>query len=359
MPAPATAALYLPALKALSRAGPGALRKVCALKADVLQQPASSSVYSHSGSGTGSEPDIDLDILSKLAASINKYFDKPALQKAVDFARHQAEWSAALGISIICTFDALYPQRVRLTDDDPVLFWAKGNLSCLNTLCVAVIGTHEPTEHAKITAARVTDYLIAEGACIVSGLALGCDGIAHHQCVQHKTPTIAVLAHGLERIYPPEHEHLAQSILKTGGLLFSHFPLGTSPRAYQFVQRDYLQAALSDFTVLIQANDHGGSLNASGRSQLYGRTLVCAAPTEQDKIEYPERCQANLILTDDAFTPEERASLLHLPADFDPAKSKTPAPAQQRRLPQDEGALLRRAASGALSAANRYNKAEE
>ncbi|MBO8414911.1 MAG: DNA-protecting protein DprA [Proteobacteria bacterium] len=318
MSAASPAALYLLALSALRGIGPAALRKICVQNVLLLQPLSSGAAPGQADSLSA----LDLNLLGQLALAAGKRFNLTALQQAADFAQHQTQWAAELGISIICSLDAQYPALVRKTADDPVLFWAKGSLSCLNLPCAAVIGTREPTEQAKRSAAEISDYLIAQGLCIVSGLALGCDGIAHHQCVLHQAPTIAVLAHGLERIYPREHEHLALGILRSGGLLLSQFPLGTLPRAYQFVQRDFQQAALSYFTVLIQANDHGGSLNASGRSQLYGRPLVCAAPAQEDLKHFPERCRANLILTSEAFSAADKAALLRLPEDFDLAGLK-------------------------------------
>lgn len=229
------------------------------------------------------------------------------LSKAAALADEQVQKADKLGVSIICSLDEVYPQRLRLCQDDPVLLYVKGSLSCLNQNTVAVIGSRQPTAHAEIIAQRVSDYLINHECCIVSGLAYGCDSLAHRQCVQHGARTVAVLGHGLQTIYPKEHAELAAQIIENGGALLSQFHIGETAKAYTFAARDAVQAGMSDFTLLIQSALGGGSMIASGKCLEYGRTLAVIAPTKKDRMQFSDSCRANILLTDQSINPADRA----------------------------------------------------
>jgi DNA processing protein len=130
--------------------------------------------------------------------------------------------------------------------------------------------------------------------CVVSGLALGIDGAAHRGAltVSRECPTIAVVAHGLERTYPPSHSSLADAIVERGGAILSEYPPGTEPFKHHFLERNRIVAGLSLGVVVIQAGERSGSLVTARFAAEYGRDVFVLEAEEDDT-----RCSggANLI----------------------------------------------------------------
>jgi DNA processing protein len=171
-----------------------------------------------------------------------------------------------------------------------------------------VIGTREPTEHGKTIAERVTGYFVSEGWSVVSGLALGCDAIAHQAALDARGHTVAVLAHGLHTIAPSRHKKLAERILDTGGALVTEYSFGQEPLPQQFVKRDRIQAGLVQGVVMIQSDVVGGSLFASRAALDYQRWLAVPYPTPQDISKEEPKIQGNLLLVN--WSPEEKTDVL-------------------------------------------------
>lgn len=294
------AAYNLLVLSFIKNIGPACLRSLCSADAG-LQLSLSDCQPSELG-----------DYLLECSSIVSRKRKEPVsageISKAAVLADEQVQKADNLDVSIICSLDEAYPQRLRLCKDDPVMLYVKGSLSCLNQNSAAVIGSRQPTAHAEIIAQRVSDFLIAHECCIVSGLAYGCDSLAHRQCVQHGSPTVAVLGHGLQTIYPKEHAELAAQIIENGGALVSQFHIGEAAKAYTFAARDAVQAGMSDFTLLIQSALDGGSMIASGKCLEYGRTLAVISPTQKDRAQFSDSCRANILLTDVSIHPAVRIS---------------------------------------------------
>src|SRR3546814_19756232 len=127
--------------------------------------------------------------------------------------------------------DPEYPRRLAATKDDPFILYVKGRLAPDGNHSVAIIGTREPTAHGIQITQRVSKFFAEKGSSIISGLALGCDAIAHETALQCEGHTVAVLAHGLQTITPSKHKKLADRILDSGGALVSEYPFGQSARS--------------------------------------------------------------------------------------------------------------------------------
>jgi DNA processing protein len=245
----------------------------------------------------------------------------PALAKA---ARGDGVWERALALAgeqldqaeryqakILSTLDDAYPQLLATTKDDPVLLFVRGRLSPYPQQSVAVIGTRQPTLHGQHCAARLTQYFAEREWSIVSGLAIGCDTIAHSSAVELGAHTVAVLAHGLQTISPASNRKLAEKILDTGGALVSQYPFGEAAQRAYFVQRDKVQAGLARGVVMIQSDLVGGSLHASRATLEYQRPLIVPYPTEADRAQQEPKVQANILLADgEEF---QKAELLRCP----------------------------------------------
>ena len=136
-----------------------------------------------------------------------------------------------------------------LNDDAPVVLYCMGNIEALNQETIAIIGTREPDEIYKEPGMEIASLLAKNGFSIVSGLAMGCDTLGHIGALKSSGVTTAVLANGLDTIYPKENAHLANEIIDNDGCLVTEYPPYTKIERWYFPQRDRLQSALSDFFV--------------------------------------------------------------------------------------------------------------
>lgn len=236
----------------------------------------------------------------------------PAWAKAKEAADRQLEAAEKHRARILSPLDADYPGLLADTKDDPFLLFVQGKLARNQEKSVAVIGTREPTLTGKIIAQRIALTFVEQGWSIVSGLAIGCDAIAHRTALEANGHTVAVLAHGLQMIAPTRHKDLAAEILDAGGALVSEYPFGQGVQSQQFVKRDRTQAGMAQGVVMIQSDIRGGSLHASRAALDYKRWLAVPYPTPKDVQHGESKVQGNLMIADG--TNEERATLLRCPA---------------------------------------------
>lgn len=250
--------------------------------------------------------------------------DVPQLGRAVEGKSLDAVWDNARrwaddqlaearqhGARILSAVDDEYPQLLAQTKDDPFLLFVKGILASEPLKSVAVIGTREPTQHGVRIAQRISSFFSDQRWSVVSGLALGCDAVAHQAALDARGHTSAVLAHGLHMIAPSQHKQLARDILDAGGALVSEFPFGRSAAGPQFVRRDKTQAGMAQGVVMVQSDLKGGSLHASRAALDYQRWLAIPYPTDKDRENGEPRVQANLVIADG--TDSQRAALLRCP----------------------------------------------
>lgn len=171
-----------------------------------------------------------------------------------------------------------FPERLKKIDDPPKVLWVEGNADLLlSERCVAIVGTRHPTLFGLRKAYEWGAYFAKKGWLVVSGLARGCDTAAHEGCLSVKGQTLAFLAHGLDTIYPPENESLAQRILDQGGCLVSEYPLGTPPCDLYFKERDRLQSGLSLGVLAVEADLESGTMHTMRYALLQKKALACLA----------------------------------------------------------------------------------
>ena len=248
--------------------------------------------------------------LAKSNSKLAKALERPgAWEDAVRSAEAEMETCIRLGVRIVCTLDEEYPQLLRGTPDRPFFLYVLGHWSKMPLRSVAVIGTREPTDHGKVVAERITEYLVDDGWSIVSGLALGCDAVAHQRALDRGGHTIAVLAHGLHTVAPKQNHDLARRIVDNGGALVTEYGFGVEPFGPQFVKRDRIQAGLARGVIMIQSDQQGGSLHASRAAVAYQRLLAVPCPTERDIASREKKIEANLILSGESI--EAKSKLLN------------------------------------------------
>jgi len=181
-------------------------------------------------------------------------------------------------IKYITIDDKKYPEILREIVDPPLWLFYKGDLGILKNNCFSVVGTRKPTPTALIAMKKVINMEIASKVTIISGLAYGIDKASHELSLEAKGKTVAVLAGGLDRIYPTTHQNLADKILENGGLLLSEYPPTSPAIAFKFPIRNRIVAGLSPVTLIVEAGLPSGSL-ISAKSALDNNREVWAIPT--------------------------------------------------------------------------------
>ncbi len=175
-------------------------------------------------------------------------------------------------------FSKDYPESLRSIYAPPAVLYFKGDLQCLNRslLYLSIVGSRSASLQSWNYTADLSERLGNAGVCIVSGLALGIDGAAHQGALLSGklNSTIAVLAHGLDSIYPRRHSQLADRILSQNGLILSQFPPGTPAYPNHFLMRNQIIAGLSTGTLVIQAGLRSGSLVTARYALEEGRDVL-------------------------------------------------------------------------------------
>ncbi len=192
---------------------------------------------------------IDPDRAQKIVAEL------PTLDRAAARAR-----LAELQISIVTILDESYPSLVREIPSPPPVLYVRGRVAALAATMLAVVGTRQPTPYGLTATKQLVQPVGRAGIGVVSGLALGIDGLAHQIALEESVPTVAVLGCGIDLIYPWQHQELADRILAAGGAIISEFPLGAQPERHHFPQRNRVISGLSRAVLLVEAGEKSGAL---------------------------------------------------------------------------------------------------
>jgi len=234
-------------------------------------------------------------IIEKLLPKGTSY-TQSEIADALKFAEVQSEKAQVQNHVIISSFDSHFPNNLKRMHDCPNILFVAGNVSELNGKNITIIGTREPSEHGIEIAKRITKWFAERKWNIVSGLAYGIDKLAHEQCIISGSKTLAVMAQGLEKVYPAKHKYLTEKILDSGGALISEYAYDSYSGKANFVQRDRIQSGLSAGVILIQSNLNGGSLHASRKAIEYERGLIVAGQSKTDISSSIDCIQANMTL---------------------------------------------------------------
>ncbi len=168
------------------------------------------------------------------------------------------------GLRVLTPADADFPPQLQEAPLRPLVLFVRGEVTALQRRpAAAVVGSRTPTPYGQDAAESLGRALARAGASLWSGLARGVDGIVHSACVAAGVPTIAVLAGGLDAIYPAEHAPLADRIVATGGALLSELPPGQRARRGHFVRRNRILALATDHVVVVEASLTSGALHTA------------------------------------------------------------------------------------------------
>lgn len=216
-----------------------------------------------------------------------------SLDEARDKAETEIEFAVRECLDIIPITAERYPQRLKMCEDAPPLLFFKGEGGLNPQRSVSIVGTRRCTPYGQDMVRRIVKDLgdACPNTMVVSGLAYGVDIHAHRNALEAGLPTVAVLAHGLDRLYPTAHRDTAQNMLDQGGLVTENFT-GTVPDRLHFLTRNRIVAGMSDAVVVIESAHHGGALATARIARGYNRTVAAVPGRAGD--EYSEGCN-NLI----------------------------------------------------------------
>lgn len=200
--------------------------------------------------------------------------ERQQLNALIDEKEKVIEMNEEKEIHSICVLDDGFPSKLYLGPDKCLFLYYKGDISLLNKKAVTIIGTRNPNESFVERGKIVTKLFVEQDCIIISGLALGCDTVAHQACLDAGGKTIAVLPSACDNIQPPRNKELANRIVENGGLLISEYGTESKYSVYNYPQRDRIQSSLSNVIVIIQASDDSGTMIAARKSLKDGKKVV-------------------------------------------------------------------------------------
>ena len=219
-----------------------------------------------------SNPDDAIDYLQKARKLV------PSIEQVMVEVRATANFGAL----IVSFHDSHYPKALKAIRDAPPFLIAKGNLDLLSRDCIAIVGSRSSSIHGNRIAYNLADNLAEAGYVIVSGMARGIDRNAH---LGAKSNTIAVVAHGIDHVYPAENKDLHAQIVNNA-LVLTESPIGTAPIAHLFPGRNRIVAGLCNATVVVEATRHSGSLITAQHALDYGREVLAVPGCPLDPRAY-------------------------------------------------------------------------
>jgi DNA processing protein len=199
------------------------------------------------------------------AQSIRSFRDFSSAEKEIVFLQRY-------GIRALSATDADYPRRLLNVCDAPILLFYKGNADLNKTRTVSIVGTRRNSEYGKQVTESIIHELAPYEVLIFSGLAFGIDAIAHKTALKQELETVAVLAHGLASLYPPEHGQLSKQMLKQGGLITEHIS-HVKAEKHHFPIRNRIVAGISDCTIVTETAVKGGSMITADLANGYNREV--------------------------------------------------------------------------------------
>ncbi len=207
-------------------------------------------------------PHIGAELASRFARSLAGSNVEPELDL---LQRH--------GVELLPITSPAYPARLATISDSPPLLYFRGTVTPADDRAVALVGSRRFTAYGRKVTERLASGLARAGVTVVSGLARGIDGIAHRAALQAGGRTLAVLAGGLSRIYPPEHKDLADEVTRSGALL-TESNMAQEPVAGLFPQRNRIISGLCSVVVIIEAAERSGALITATHAAEQGRTVM-------------------------------------------------------------------------------------
>lgn len=240
------------------------------------------------------------ELVKQISSDFSKFQDirRGGVERAYQNVEHLIQNSIQNEIAFLGYNDDLYPAILRDLKDFPLILHYKGVADVLSQPSVAIIGTREPSDYGIERGAQYSSWFAQSGMVIVSGLALGCDTIGHEAALEADIPTVAVMAAGLDSIYPKKNLKLSENILSKGGLLISEYSVGNKPLGRQFVERDRIQAGISAGLFVIETGIQGGTMHTVRFAKEMQRETACLYSHLKDGASNVPSFQGNRLLVE-------------------------------------------------------------
>lgn len=227
------------------------------------------------------------DLIEKIKMSFN--FSKDEINKAKQ--KSETLYNSIINnkeITIVTVFDEAYPKKLNVMKNKrPLILYIKGDVNALSKPNIAIIGTRKPSKISeKFEENLIKTILKSTDKAIVSGLALGCDKIAHQTTVNENKITIAILPSGVNVIKPASNKKLAKDIIESGGCLVSEYEPDTNVFKGTYVERDHVVAAFSDETFVIQSGIKSGTMHTVNAAKNYKRKIFTYIPNNNLSKEF-------------------------------------------------------------------------
>ena len=186
-------------------------------------------------------------------------------------------------IRIMSYRDSTYPERLKHIPESPIILYYKGHADLNATKMIGIVGTRKPSPYGLVQCERIVDGLAAYDVTIVSGLAYGIDACAHRKALDADLPTIGVLGHSFETLYPASHRSLAANMLIQGGLL-TEFPSGTRMDKENFPMRNRIIAGMTDGLLVVESAVKGGSMISATFALAYHKDIFTIPGRLNDRL---------------------------------------------------------------------------
>lgn len=221
------------------------------------------------------------DLLSEIRK--DSKFSNDDIDKAIQNAQYLYDYvNNDKEIHVITVFDENYPEKLMVMENKrPLILYVKGNVDALTKPNISVIGTRKPSDKSQSFEKELVKSIVNDShKVVVSGLALGCDKIAHQTTVDENKITIAILPSGVNVIKPASNKKLAQNILETGGCLVSEYEPDTKVFRGNYVERDAIVAAFCDATFVVECGVKSGTMHTVNAAIDYNRQIYCYSPDD-------------------------------------------------------------------------------
>ncbi len=201
-------------------------------------------------------------------STVNNIVNQSVLKRA----EKEIAFIKKYGVKPLFYTDEQYPKRLFHCEDGPVMLYYNGNRNLNHQRVLAVVGTRRSTAYGKVQCEKILEGLKDTEVMIVSGLAYGIDSCAHKNALNHHLPTVGVMGHGLDRVYPSENRNLAAAMMENGGLL-TEFMSGTNPDRENFPKRNRIVAGMADAVLVVESGIKGGAIITADIAFSYSRDV--------------------------------------------------------------------------------------
>lgn len=216
------------------------------------------------------------ELSGRMGVRNSPFLDKMIRDEALFKAKKEAEFMQNHNIVSLSISDDDYPTRLSDIDKAPMTLYCLGDADLDAEKMFSIVGTRHATSYGTRYVANLVENMAPyfPDLVIVSGLALGIDSAAHEAALKAGLPTVAVVAHGLNTIYPAVNRDLARRIISSGGAIISEYPSGVTPYRSRFLERNRIVATLTDAVLVAESAEKGGAMSTAAVASSYGRELI-------------------------------------------------------------------------------------